>query len=330
MSESPILVTGGAGYIGNHVVHALLDLGFSVVVLDNLSTGRREAIPDNCEFVLGDAGDKELLAKVFKEYGINSVLHFAGFIIVEESVEDPLKYYQNNTLVSLKLIESCVEAKIDNFIFSSTAAVYGDAREIPVLESSSLAPLNPYGFSKAMTEQMLRDAAAVSSLNYIILRYFNVAGADPQRRTGQRSKQSTHLIKLACETALGKREQITVFGNDYPTPDGTCIRDYIHVSDLAMAHVKALEYLQNNQNSLLLNCGYGEGSSVSEVLTTLQKVIGREINIVQGPRRAGDAAELVANNSRLLSELDWEPQYNDLKTIIYDALEWEKIYCEGM
>ncbi len=330
MSESPILVTGGAGYIGNHVVHALLDLGFAVVVLDNLSTGRREAIPDSCEFVQGNAGDKELLAKVFKEYGIKSVLHFAGYIIVEESVQEPIKYYQNNTLVSLQLIEACVEAKIENFIFSSTAAVYGDAKEIPVLEDSPLAPLNPYGFSKAMTEQMLRDAAAVSSLNYIILRYFNVAGADPQRRTGQRSKQSTHLIKLACETALGKREQITVFGNDYPTPDGTCIRDYIHVSDLAMAHVKALEYLQNNRNSLLLNCGYGEGYSVSEVLTTLQKVIGREINIVQGARRAGDAAELVANNSKLLSELAWKPQYNDLKTIIYDALEWEKIYQEGM
>ena len=326
MSKTPVLVTGGAGYIGSHVVLALRELDYPVVILDDLSTGHKQAVPDGCEFVLGNAGDRDLLPRVFKQYKINSVMHFAGSIIVEESVQEPVKYYENNTLVSLHLIESCIKEQVENFIFSSTAAVYGDSATMPADESSPLAPLNPYGHSKAMTEQILKDAASASSLTYIALRYFNVAGADPQRRSGQRSKQSTHLIKVACETALGRRDQITVFGNDYPTADGTCIRDYIHVSDLASAHVRALDYLQTSDDSQVLNCGYGEGYSVSQVLDTLQEIIGSNINIVQGDRRAGDAAELVADITRLSLILAWKPEYNDLKTIIYDALEWEKIY----
>jgi len=329
MTKSPVLVTGGAGYIGSHVVLSLREIDYPVVILDDLSTGQRQAIPDDCEFVLGNAGDQSLLPQVFKDYNIDSVMHFAGSIIVEESVQEPIRYYKNNTLVSMRLIESCIREKVGNFIFSSTAAVYGDSAAVPISESSALAPLNPYGHSKAMIEQILKDAAHASSLNYIALRYFNVAGADPQRRTGQRSKQSTHLIKIACETALGKRDQITIFGDDYATPDGTCIRDYIHVSDLASAHVKALEYLQSSEESLVLNCGYGEGYSVRQVLDTLQLIIGSSINILQGRRRPGDAAELVADNTRLRSILAWKPEYNDLKTIIYDALEWERIYSDA-
>ncbi len=330
MTKPSVLVTGGAGYIGSHVVLALRELDYPVVVLDDLSTGHKQAIPDDCEFVLGNAGDQELLSRVFRQYNINSVMHFAGSIIVEESVQEPIKYYENNTLVSLRLIDSCIKEKVGNFIFSSTAAVYGDNASVPVTESAGLAPINPYGHSKAMTEQILKDAASASSLTYIALRYFNVAGADPQRRSGQRSKQSTHLIKVACETALGRRDQITVFGNDYPTVDGTCIRDYIHVSDLATAHVRALEYLQTSDDSLVLNCGYGEGYSVSQVLDTLQELIDSSINIVQGARRPGDAAELVADNRKLSSILAWKPEYNDLKTIIYDALEWERLYSKGL
>jgi UDP-glucose 4-epimerase len=328
MSKTPVLVTGGAGYIGSHVVLALREQDYPVVILDDLSTGKKEAMPDDCEFVLGNAGDQDLLPKLFKQYNINSVIHFAGSIIVEESVQEPIKYYENNTLVSLRLIESCIKEKVANFIFSSTAAVYGDNATVPVTEASLLAPINPYGHSKAMTEQILKDAASASSLSYIALRYFNVAGADPQRRSGQRSKQSTHLIKVACETALGKRDQITVFGDDYATPDGTCVRDYIHVSDLASAHVKALEYLQSSNESLVLNCGYGQGYSVKQVLDALQEIIGSPINIIQGARRPGDAAELVADNSLLSSILGWKPEFNDLKTIISDALEWERIYSK--
>ena len=329
MPKIPVLVTGGAGYIGSHVVLALRELDYPVVILDDLSTGHQEAVADGCEFVLGNAGDQQLLAQIFQQHKIQSVIHFAGSIIVEESVQEPIKYYENNTLVSLRLIEACVKGGVKNFIFSSTAAVYGDGAESPVSETAPLSPLNPYGHSKAMTEQILRDTAAVSSLNYIILRYFNVAGADPLRRTGQRSKQATHLLKIACETALGKRDQITIFGSDYPTPDGTCIRDFIHVSDLASAHARALEYLQDCDESLTLNCGYGEGYSVRQVLDALQEVIAAQIRVEEGDRRPGDAAELVANNARLSSILAWEPQYNDLKTIIYDALEWERIYHGG-
>ena len=324
MSRPTVLVTGGAGYIGSHVLLALLEKEFPVVVLDNLSTGHREAIPDACRFVEGDAGDRELLAKLFSSEQIGAVLHFAGSIIVEESVEEPIKYYENNTVVSLRLIQACVEAGVNNFIFSSTAAVYGDNATTPVTESSVLSPINPYGHSKAMTEQFLSDTAAATPLTYIALRYFNVAGADPECRTGQRSKQSTHLLKVACETALGKREQMTVFGSDYPTRDGTCVRDFIHVSDLATAHVCAMEYLLDHDQSLVLNCGYGSGYSVRQVLDALQEITGEKMNIIDGERRPGDAVELVADNSSLTSRLSWTPVHDNLKTIITDALRWEK------
>lgn len=325
MSNERIFLTGGAGYIGSHVALALLELGYPVVILDNLSTGHREIVPEGCEFIEGEVGDQALLTEIFREYGITAVMHFAGSIVVEESVREPVKYYENNTHVALRLIESCVRENIRNFIFSSTAAVYGNPEKIPVTETAPLAPINPYGHSKAMVEQILQDVSHSSSLNYIALRYFNVAGADPKRRSGQVIEAATHLIKVACETALNKRESITVFGNDYPTADGTCVRDYIHVSDLAMAHVKALEYLSGNDGGLVLNCGYGEGYSVQQVLDTLQEVHGGPIQIKQGDRRPGDPAALIADNSRLCSLLDWEPRYNNLRQIIEDALEWEKI-----
>ena len=324
MSKPTVLVTGGAGYIGSHVLLALLEKNFPVVVLDNLSTGHREAIPDECRFVEGNAGDRELLASLFADNTIAAVIHFAGSIIVEESVEKPIEYYENNTVVSLRLIQACVEAGVNNIIFSSTAAVYGDDAATPVTESSQLSPINPYGHSKAMTEQFLSDTAKATALTYIALRYFNVAGADAQCRTGQRSRQSTHLLKVACETALGKRDKMTVFGSDYPTRDGTCVRDFIHVSDLATAHVRALEYLLEHDESLVLNCGYGSGYSVRQVLDALQQRTGEKMNIIDGERRAGDAVELVADNSRLSSILNWKPEHDDLATIISDALRWEE------
>lgn len=324
MTNKNVLLTGGAGYIGSHVALALNELGYRVVVLDNLSTGHRELVPDTCEFVEGDAGDQALLGKIFSQYQIGSVMHFAGSIIVEESVAEPLKYYRNNTLVSLDLIEACVRNNVNHFIFSSTAAVYGTAETSPVTESMPLAPVNPYGHSKAMTERFLQDVASVSSLRYIALRYFNVSGSDPQKRSGQLSKQSTHLIKVACETATGKRDVMTIFGDDYDTPDGSCIRDFIHVSDLAMAHVKALEYLHAGGSSLTLNCGYGQGYSVKQVLAVMQEICDGPFKVAQGARRPGDVAELVADNRLLLSTLDWTPRYNDLKLILTHALEWEK------
>lgn len=326
MTNKNVLLTGGAGYIGSHVALALKELGYRVIILDNLSTGHRELIPEDSIFIEGDAGDQTLLGKVFKEYGIASVMHFAGSIIVEESVAEPIKYYKNNTLVSLNLIEACVKNAVHYFIFSSTAAVYGAAETSPVTESMPLAPVNPYGHSKAMTERFLQDAAGVSPLRYIALRYFNVSGSDPQKRSGQLSKQSTHLIKVACETATGKRDQITIFGDDYDTRDGSCIRDFIHVSDLAGAHVKALEYLLAGGESLTLNCGYGQGYSVKEVLGLMREIVDGPFKVVQGARRPGDVAELVADNSLLLSKLDWKPQYNDLRLILTHALEWEKLH----
>lgn len=320
-----ILVTGGAGYIGSHAVLALLESGYRVVVLDNLSTGHREVVPAECQFVYGDAGDGPLVMRTLRETGVDAVMHFAGSIIVEESVSNPLKYYRNNTEVSRSLIQSCIDAGVHKFIFSSTAAVYGNAETVPVTEACPVAPINPYGMSKAMTELVLKDVAAVTPLSYVILRYFNVAGADPGRRTGLLTKNATHLLKVACETALGKRDQITVFGDDYPTRDGTCIRDFIHVSDLAAAHVRALEYLKSHTGGITLNCGYGTGYSVREVLTALEKVMGKPMNIKMGPRRPGDAAAVVADSSRLRALLNWEPRYNNLPQIITDAVEWEKL-----
>ena len=325
MSTETVLVTGGAGYIGSHTTMALSDSGYTVVVLDDLSTGNQDVIPSDCAFIKGNAGDQTLVTKIVREHKIDAVIHFAGSIIVEESVSNPLKYYSNNTMVSRNLIETCVNENIKHFIFSSTAAVYGNPIKVPVMESDQLAPINPYGHSKAMTEQVLKDVSQCTSLNYIALRYFNVSGADPQGRSGQIIKQATHLIKVACELAVGKREGMTIFGNDYDTADGTCVRDYIHVSDLADVHVRALQYLQSNNNeSRVLNCGYGKGYSVKEVLDTLQKIIGESLNISQGGRRAGDPALLIADNSLLRSLMDWTPKYNNLENIVRDALEWEK------
>jgi UDP-glucose 4-epimerase len=325
MSNKTVMVTGGAGYIGSHAALALLESGYEVVIVDDLSTGHTELIPKDAEFIQINAGDHDLVAKVLRAYEVSSMMHFAGSIVVEESVSNPLKYYRNNTGVSQSLLHACISGGVHQFIFSSTAAVYGNPEKVPVTEEATLAPINPYGSSKAMTEQILMDLAESSPLRYIALRYFNVAGADPLRRSGQLTDNATHLIKVACETALGKRDSISVFGDDYDTSDGTCIRDYIHVSDLAAAHVSALQHLESNDECLILNCGYGNGNSVKQVLETLQEITGEALKIEQGPRRAGDAAELVADNSKLCALLNWQPQYNDLRQIITDALEWEKL-----
>ncbi len=320
----PILVTGGAGYIGSHVVMALGDAGYNVVIIDDLSTGRREAVPDDVKLVVGDVADSELVAGVLAEHGIEFVMHFAGSIVVEESVSDPLKYYRNNTGASRNLIESCVRARVAGFVFSSTAAVYGIPDSVPVTEQSPVVPINPYGHSKLMTEQVLRDIAPVSDLRYAILRSFNVAGADPAGRSGQVIKNATHLIKVACEVATGRRDSMSVFGTDYPTPDGTCVRDFIHVSDLADAHVRVLEWLGAGDGSATFNCGYGHGYSVREVLDVVGDVAGRDLTINEAPRRAGDSPEIVADNSLLRSETGWIPRHDDLKLIVKTALDWEK------
>jgi UDP-glucose 4-epimerase len=319
-----VLVTGGAGYIGSHAVLSLHEAGYDVFVIDNLSTGNRRLVSPGARFTQGEAGDQNLVSRVIRENNIRSVMHFAGSIVVEESVRDPLKYYRNNTLVSLNLIETCIREKVANFIFSSTAAVYGNPERIPVTEDAPVNPINPYGQSKAMTEYILKDIS-VSNLefNYIILRYFNVSGADPGKRAGQLTKQATHLIKVACELAMGKRTEMTIFGNDYDTADGTCVRDFIHVSDLADIHVLALEYLNTSGYSQILNCGYGKGYSVKEVLSALQELIGKTLNINIGERRPGDPAILVSSNEKLMNLINWKPKYNDIKKILTDSLAWE-------
>lgn len=320
-----ILVTGGAGYIGSHATLALLDAGYKAVVLDDLSAGNLRMVPPGAVFYEGNAGDQDLVRQIIQENNISAVMHFAGSVVVEESMSDPLKYYRNNTVVSLNLIEVCIREKVNNFIFSSTAAVYGNPEKIPVDENAPKAPINPYGESKAMTEAVLRDVHAASpGFNYIALRYFNVSGADPGGRAGQMTKQSTHLIKVACELATGKREGMTVFGTDYDTRDGTCIRDFIHVSDLAEVHVKALGYLLESRQSQIINCGYGQGYSVRETLDALQSIIDHPLNIRNGERRAGDAAQIIADNRRLTGLIDWKPKYNDIKTILTHALAWEQ------
>ena len=323
-----VLVTGGAGYIGSHMVLALLDAGEDVVVLDNLSTGFRRAVPANAEFVAGDAGDRDLLLRLFLTHRIDAVIHFAGSIIVPESIADPLRYYGNNTCVSRTLIAASVEAGIPHFIFSSTAAVYGMPEKNPVAEDARLTPISPYGTSKLMTELMLRDTAAAHDLRYVALRYFNVAGADPQGRSGQSTARATHLVKVACETALGERPCLEVFGTDYPTPDGTCVRDYIHVSDLARAHLDALRYLRSGGMSQVLNCGYGSGYSVLEVIASVKRVSERDFPVRVGSRRAGDPAALVAQSQRIGEVLGWEPELNRLDTIVSHALAWEKRLIE--
>ncbi len=319
-----ILITGGAGYIGSHMVHELVDAGEPAVVLDNLSTGFRFLIPSAVPFVAGSTGDRELVAKTIQRYGVDAIIHFAASIVVPDSVRDPLGYYRNNTMNTCALLEVAAEAGVNQFIFSSTAAVYGNPTDVPIREDAATAPISPYGSSKLMSEIMLHDAGKAYGLRFVVLRYFNVAGADPKGRTGQSTPQATHLIKVACETALGKRMKIDVFGTDYPTPDGTCIRDYIHVSDLARAHSAALAYLHRGGLSATFNCGYGRGASVFEVIDAVRRASGRDFAVEISGRRPGDPAELVANVDRIRATLDWRPQFQDLDTIVAHALAWEK------
>ncbi len=319
-----ILVTGGAGYIGSHVVHMLCDAGEDVVVIDNLVTGFQSALPEAAAFYQGNVGDALLLRRIFKRHAIEAVMHFAGSTVVPESVANPMKYYQNNTANSAVLIAECIKAKVKRFIFSSTAAVYGSSDGTPIDENIPLDPLSPYASSKLMTEEMLRDAAESSPLNYVVLRYFNVAGADSQGRTGQSSANATHLIKVACQTALGERSHLDIYGDDYPTEDGTCIRDYIHVTDLADAHILALKHLQTTDTSLTLNCGYGHGVSVKEVIDVVNEVCGRPLPVQIAGRRPGDPSAIVADSTALKDILDWQPQYDDLHVIVSSAMGWEK------
>jgi len=317
-----VLVTGGAGYIGSHVVRQLGEAGHDIVVLDNLSTGFRRAVLAG-ELVVGDVGDIALLDDLFFEHDFDAVLHFAAKIVVPESVENPLLYYRNNTVNTLGLIEACVRHSVKYFVFSSTAAVYGEPETQQVTEDDPLLPINPYGASKMMSERMLMDTAAASGLNYVILRYFNVAGADPEGRIGQATPEATHLIKVACETALGKRTGMSIFGEDYPTPDGTCVRDYIHVDDLGRAHLDALDYLALGKASAVLNCGYGKGYSVKEVIDTVKRVSGNDFPVTMEGRRAGDPPELIAVNRRIQEVLGWQPRFNDIEFIVRTAYEWE-------
>ena len=325
MTKVPVLVTGGAGYIGSHAVLALKDAGWPVTVIDDLSNGRREAVPDDVPFFEGSIADRALVDRILADEKIGAIMHFAGSIVVPESVEQPLKYYANNTLASHALVSSAVAAGVKHILFSSTAAVYGVPDQVPISEGDPKQPINPYGSSKLMTEQMLADASAAHPLNYGALRYFNVAGADPAGRAGQVGKGSTHLIKIAAEAAVGKRPHVAVFGTDYPTPDGTCIRDYIHVSDLAAAHVAALDWLtEHPDDNLVANCGYGTGLSVLDVLDAVDRHTNMPVKRVIEGRRAGDPPELVAGNARLLETLDWRPAYADIDRIVGDALAWER------
>lgn len=330
MTDKPaILVTGGAGYIGSHAVLALLDAGWPVVVIDNLVTGFRWAVPEGATFVEGDIADAELVGGLIAEHSIRAIMHFAGSVVVPESVENPMKYYDNNTARSRALIETAVAQGVSHFLFSSTAATYGIPETSPVTESMPTDPINPYGRSKLMTEWMLRDTAAAHPINYCALRYFNVAGADPEGRSGQSTVGATHLIKVAVEAALGKRDAVGIFGTDYETPDGTGVRDYIHVTDLAAAHLDALEKLiAEPEKSHILNCGYGRGFSVLDVLDSVDRVAGVTIERSLEPRRAGDPDALIADNSAILATLPWRPRHADLDGIVADALAWEKTLGE--
>ncbi|MBV8805709.1 MAG: UDP-glucose 4-epimerase GalE [Sinobacteraceae bacterium] len=323
MSRSSILVTGGAGYIGSHVVLQLRARGEQVVVLDDLSTGFKQAVFET-PLVVGKVGDRELVLEILRQHGVDTVLHFAAHTIVPESVSNPLKYYGNNTCSTRNLLECCIETGVKHFVFSSTAAVYGIPAEDFAAETSPTAPINAYGTSKLMSEWMLRDVAASSPLRYVALRYFNVAGADCGGRIGQATRKATLLIKVACEAAVGKRPHVSIYGTDYPTPDGTGVRDYIHVEDLATAHVDALTYLRNGGNSQVLNVGYGHGYSVREVLKSVERVAGQPLNIREEPRRAGDPPMIVARANRVRNVLGWQPRLDDLDTIVKTALEWER------
>jgi UDP-glucose 4-epimerase len=319
-----ILVTGGAGYIGSHMVYELADAGERVVVLDNLSTGHRWAVAEGVPLIVGESGDQPLVTRLIRDHGVDAIIHFAASMVVPDSVRDPLGYYRNNTVNSRALIECAVNSGVRNFIFSSTAAVYGNPATIPVAEDAPTMPVSPYGWSKLMTEIMLRDTSRAHGLAHVILRYFNVAGADPRGRAGQSTANSTHLIKVAGEAALGLRAKLDVYGTDYPTPDGTCVRDYIHVSDLARAHLDALRYLRSGAPSLTLNCGYGHGFSVLEVVETVKRVSGVDFKVEKAPRRPGDPDRIVAASDRARKVLGWQPRFDDLPTIVAHALNWEK------
>jgi UDP-glucose 4-epimerase len=319
-----LLVTGGAGYIGSQMVHELVDAGERVVVLDDLSTGFRWAVPEGAPLVIGETGDQALVARLIRDHQVDSIIHFAASIVVPDSVRDPLGYYRNNTVNSRALIESAVRNGIRHFVFSSTAAVYGNPAAVPIGEDAPTLPISPYGWSKLMTEIMLRDASRAHRMGHVTLRYFNVAGADPQGRTGQSSAAATHLIKVAAETALGLRPKLEIFGTDYPTTDGTCIRDYIHVSDLVDAHKLALHYLRSGGIPLTLNCGYGHGFSVREVIETVKRVSAIDFKVEHAPRREGDPARIVAASERIRDALGWDPCYDDLPTIVAHALAWER------
>jgi UDP-glucose 4-epimerase len=320
---STILVTGGAGYIGSHVARQLGERGERLVTLDNLSTGYRRAVLHG-EFVEGDTGDAGLVAKTLKAHAVDAVMHFAAHIQVPESVANPLKYYRNNTANTRTLLECCIAAGVKHFVFSSTAAVYGMPPGGVADETTPTVPINPYGWSKLMSEQMLHDVAAVTPLSYVALRYFNVAGADPGGRIGQSTPEATHLIKVACEHVVGKRSDIAIFGTDYETPDGTCVRDYIHVEDLAAAHLQALDYLRSGGASTTLNCGYGQGFSVRDVLDAVARVSGVRLSVTEAGRRAGDPPQLVAAADRIRKTLRWMPRHQDLPGIVATALAWEK------
>jgi UDP-glucose 4-epimerase len=319
-----VLVTGGAGYIGSHMVYELVDAGEQVVVLDNLSTGFQWAVAADAPLIIGETGDQTLVGRIIREYGIDAIIHFAASIVVPDSVRDPLLYYRNNTANSRALIESAAHGGVQHFIFSSTAAVYGNPGEAPVTEDAQTLPISPYGWSKLMTEIMLRDVSRAHGLRHAILRYFNVAGADPHCRAGQSTRAATHLIKIAAETALGLRPNLEVYGIDYPTPDGTCIRDYIHVSDLVRAHCDALAHLRSGAPSLTLNCGYGHGFSVLEVIEAVKRVSGIDFKVVHAPRRPGDVARIVAGIEYVRTALGWQPRFDDLRTIVAHALAWER------
>ena len=321
-----VLVTGGAGYIGSHMVWELLDHGEETVVVDNLSTGFDWAVPERAKFVEGDAGDAGLIGDLISDNKIDTIIHFAGSVVVPESVEKPLDYYRNNTANSQRLIETAVKCGIDKFIFSSTAAVYGaPLTDGPIREDAILNPMSPYGSSKLMTEIMLRDTALAHDMRYVMLRYFNVAGADPLRRTGQSTEGATHLIKVACEAATCKRNHMQVFGTDYDTPDGSCVRDFIHVSDLVNAHYAALNFLRQGGLKFTANCGYSKGYSVLEVIEAVKRVSGVDFPVVETKRRPGDIPALVANAHRIMSRLDWQPKHNSLDVIVETALDWEKV-----
>jgi UDP-glucose 4-epimerase len=319
-----VLVTGGAGYIGSHMVHALVEAGENVVVIDNLSTGFSAFLPEGVPLFIGDAADENLVEGVIAQHKVESIIHFAGSVVVPDSMRDPLGYYRNNTMTTRSLLNAAVKCGVDRFIFSSTAAVYGNPDQVPVPEHAPTRPLSPYGSSKLMTEIMLHDVASAHGMNYVVLRYFNVAGADPQARIGLATVGATHLLKIAVEAATGQRAKIDVFGTDYPTPDGSCIRDFIHVSDLAQAHRAALDYLRSGGTSTTLNCGYSRGYSVLETIEAVRRVSGRNFAVQYAARRPGDIMTMVADTSRIRSVLDWTPQYDDLDTIARHALAWEE------